>query len=219
MSLDGVSNSCVGADVNNVTEIWPEFTTIDNGRGEGQATVAWDIPIADTNPISIVVHNTPAQVRAGLSGAGPKALCVDLEESQYHWASDGYASTGSAGEMPELVYGYLKGTSRGSTYVLLKLTNLEAGKVYPSHVHTTPCDVVAGGPGGPHYVRDITCVGNEGGPGCPATADTELWPGPALAGDDWWDFFGLSPRWPTSRPMSGATSRELVHNPSSCTTA
>ena len=65
----------------------------------------------------------------------------------------------------------------GTTTANLLWTGLRANFKYPSHIHAARCTEVSNG--GPHYVRDISCIGNEGNSaeGCTATADTEFWTG------------------------------------------
>ena len=67
--------------------------------------------------------------------------------------------------------------SNGNTVAKLTWKGLRPNFKYPSHVHATRCTEVSNG--GPHYVRDIECVGSEGnaGVGCQATAETEFWTG------------------------------------------
>ena len=63
-------------------------------------------------------------------------------------------------------------TEEGSTEIKVNWQKLRDEFTYPSHVHAEPCTVVDNG--GPHYVRDIACVNNEGGSGCPATVRTRV---------------------------------------------
>ena len=80
---------------------------------------------------------------------------------------------------PSLVprrYFTMKRKGDGTTSAWWKWKDLRRGFTYPSHVHSTPCDPKGENPfnGGPHYVRDIACVRNEGGSGCPATVRTRV---------------------------------------------
>lgn len=53
----------------------------------------------------------------------------------------------------------------GRTFVVARLTGLDANMTYPTHVHNTPCS--AEPPGGSHYQHEI---------GGPVDAVNEIWP-------------------------------------------
>jgi hypothetical protein len=156
-----------GCEVNNVTEIWPGFTTDANGRGVGLGSVAWQPSWRDLRNLSIVVHDTPNN---GGSGAGPKMLCADLEFSRTAWGAVTYTNETTPGVSPSLRYGVMVRRFSGSTTAFLSWRGLRDNFKYPSHVHASACDF---NNGGPHYVRDIECLGG----GCEVSAETEFWTG------------------------------------------
>mmetsp|Transcript_7023 Transcript_7023/g.22169 ORF Transcript_7023/g.22169 Transcript_7023/m.22169 type:complete len:382 (+) Transcript_7023:84-1229(+) len=178
----GCANSCTEFNSPG-QEMW--FTgTVDStsGRLVEETTATWFIPEhveffdgceQDIGDLSIVIHDTPA----ASSGSGAKMLCVDLEIEDQTKGVKGYANipTGEDDE-PKLKKMTMTRTEEGSTEIKVNWQKLRDEFTYPSHVHAEPCTVVDNG--GPHYVRDIACVNNEGGSGCPATAETEFWSGP-----------------------------------------
>merc|ERR1712188_11840 len=135
--------------------------------------------------LSIVLHDTPNN---GGSGSCPKMLCADLDVTNFAFGELGYANEGTNADgsgtyTPELLYaksernlrfgGYWE-NPKSFTKVSGVVYNMLPSFTYPAHVHAEPC---AAANGGPHYVRDISCIGKEGntGVGCEATADTEFW--------------------------------------------
>ena len=106
-------------------------------------------------------------------------LCVDLPFDRKTVGEIGYLTEGITCDdrsgTVELRKATMKRNEDGTTTLNIKWRGLRPNFKYPSHVHATRCTEVSNG--GPHYVRDIGCVGNEGGVGCPATADTEFWAG------------------------------------------
>jgi hypothetical protein len=175
---DEGNNSCVATFPGN--ELWFGGTTDASGRLVVQNTADWFIPRRDgtqrAKNLSIVIHDTPNN---GGAGAGPKMLCVDLPLDRKTVGEIGFVTSGltedDRSESVVLKKARIKRNADGSTTATLKWKGLRPNFKYPSHIHAARCTEVSNG--GPHYVRDIDCIGNEGGEGCPATAETEFWVG------------------------------------------
>ena len=97
-------------------------------------------------------------------------LCADLEFSRTAWGSVTYTNETTPGVSPSLRYGVMVRRFSGSTTAFLSWRGLRDNFKYPSHVHASACDF---NNGGPHYVRDIECLGG----GCEVSAETEFWTG------------------------------------------
>jgi hypothetical protein len=52
----------------------------------------------------------------------------------------------------------------GESEIKLVVANLKSGSYYPAYLHGLPCIAALGS--SPRYMRDVACVGNEGGFGC-----------------------------------------------------
>ena len=181
--VDG-ANSCAATSPG--TELWFSGTTDAKGRLVVQESADFFIPRnaqdgQRARDLSIVIHDTPNN---GGSGAGPKMLCVDLPFGRATEGTVSYVTPNTTNDAADDVSGTLDlkraritRSDDGSTTARLQWTGLTPNFKYPSHVHAAPCTEVSNG--GPHYVRDIGCIGTEGnaGVGCQATAETEFWSG------------------------------------------
>lgn len=138
-------------------EIWPSFTTDENGNGEASMVVTHRVR---EDAQSVVVHNPEAD--------NAKLLCANLRyDFGVRWTSSGTFLPYAAAEA---IDNTISGTveifrTNGSTGMVTAVTGLGAGQSYAAHVHELPCEVSqAGG----HYKID------------PAIDDTvesnEIWP-------------------------------------------
>jgi len=164
------------------TELWTSGTTDASGRLVIQGSAEWSIPRNQSgqraSDLSIVIHDTPNN---GGSGAGPKMLCVDLAFDRTTRGVITYVTPNltddDRSESVQLRKAYIKRNANGSTIARLGWSGLRPNFKYPSHIHAARCSEVSNG--GPHYVRDIDCIGSEGDAsvGCVATTETEFWSG------------------------------------------
>lgn len=164
------------------TELWTSGTTDASGRLVVQGSAEWDVPRNGpgqrASDLSIVIHDTPNN---GGSGAGPKMFCVDLTFDRTTQGAITYVTPNltddDRSDSVRLRKAYIRRSPDGSTTARLSWTGLRPDFKYPSHIHASRCSEVSNG--GPHYVRDIDCIGSEGNAaaGCVATADTEFWSG------------------------------------------
>ncbi len=160
------------------TELFLSGTSDASGRLAVQGFSTGYIPPNDGNgqrarDLSIVIHDTPNAT----SGAGPKMLCIDLAPRRVTLARRGYVNPTPDGLRTIFAGGFMNRAEDGSTATSVRFFGLRPEFTYPSHVHASPCTGVSNG--GPHYVRDVACLGSEGDAsvGCEATADTEFWSG------------------------------------------
>ena len=179
LNEDG-SNSCVATFPGN--ELFVSGTTDQNGRLVVESSADWWIPRRvpgqQASDLSYVIHDTPNN---GGSGAGPKMLCVDLDftrttRGEISYLTENLTDDYQPGKI-KLKKAKMFRSPNGTTKVDLSWSGLRPNFQYPSHVHASRCTEVSNG--GPHYVRDVECVGSEGNSsvGCVATAETEFWSG------------------------------------------
>jgi len=164
------------------TELWTSGTTDASGRLVVQGAADWGVPRNTSgqkaSDLSIVIHDTPNN---NGSGAGPKMLCVDLSFDRTTRGVISYVTPSLTDDDRSDTVRLRKATMRrnanGTTTARLKWSGLRPNFKYPSHIHAARCTEVSNG--GPHYVRDIDCIGSEGNSaaGCVATAETEFWSG------------------------------------------
>jgi len=170
------------------TELWTSGTTDASGRLVVQGSADWGIPRSEpgqsASDLSIVIHDTPNN---GGAGAGPKMLCVDLDFGRTTRGVISYVTSGLTDDdrsgSVSLNQAQIKRNADGTTTARLIWSGLRPDFKYPSHIHAARCTEVSNG--GPHYVRDIECVGSEGNSavGCQATAETEFWSGGTSTSD------------------------------------
>jgi hypothetical protein len=179
LNSDG-TNSCVATFPGN--ELWVGGTTDSTGRLVVQSSADWSIPYRSrgqkASKLSIIIHDTPNN---GGSGAGPKMLCVDLSFDRTTKGRIGYVTPDLTDDdrssSVHLRKAKIIRRANGKTTAQISWRGLRPDFKYPSHIHAARCTEVSNG--GPHYVRDIECIDNEGNSaeGCEATADTEFWTG------------------------------------------
>jgi len=202
LNEDG-TNSCVGTFPGNALEF--SGTTDASGRLVVQSTADWGIPwYADkqwAKDLSIVIYDTPNN-GVSILADGPKMLCVDLDFRRRTWGEISYVNSFPFSDTVKLIKATLARSKKGTTTAHVIWSGLRPDFKYPSHIHAAPCTEVSNG--GPHYVRDIGCVGNEGGAGCPATAETEFWVGFTT------NHRGKARVWTTIRHLARAGALSLV---------
>jgi hypothetical protein len=179
LNRDG-TNSCTATFPGN--ELWVGGTTDASGRLAVQSTADWWIPLRTRGQkaknLSFIIHDTPNN---GGSGAGPKMLCVDLNFERVTRGHLSYVTEGltddDRSDTVRVRRAQIIRKNNGTTIAKLSWSGLRPKFKYPSHIHAARCTEVSNG--GPHYVQDIACVGNEGNTdeGCEATAETEFWVG------------------------------------------
>lgn len=138
-----------------VNELWPTFTTDEEGVGQASLTVDHRVR-GDAQ--SVVVHDPNSNSRLACA-----TLSFDpVDVAEY----DGtFAPFAAADEIDEEISGTAHMEVRASgTTVEVEVEGLLPDETYMSHVHEYPCEVADAGA---HYQRE---------PGGPVDADNELWP-------------------------------------------
>ena len=138
-------------------EIWPSFTTDENGNGEAEVSGSH---VVRQDAQSVVIHDPESD--------NAKMLCADLRfDFGVRWASSGTFSPYAAAEaVDNTISGSVElFRTNGGTGMLTNVNGLAVGESYVSHVHEQPCEVtLAGG----HYKIDPSVDG--------AVESNELWP-------------------------------------------
>lgn len=153
-------------DTQEANEIWPVFTTDENGNGRGSVTANH---LARMDAQSIVVHD-PEMANAKMACAN--LWVPPLEMTELHRSGD-MAPFAAAEAIDQNIAGTARMvTSAAGSTVTLSLQGLDPAEEYRAHVHALPCEVNdAGG----HYKLDPTVVD---------TVDTnELWPDVTVEAD------------------------------------
>lgn len=122
-------------------EIWPSFTSDEDGIGRGSVTAAH---LARGDALSVVIH----------APAGAKMACADLmvdDGGTYSTAGTVAPFAGAIAADMTITGSATMTVDAGSTTVSMSLTGLDPAATYVSHVHNLPCEVLdAGG----HYMID-----------------------------------------------------------------
>ena len=135
-------------------EIWPAFTTDDDGLGEGSDDVQH---VARPDAMAIVLHDTD----------GTKLACADLEGAVVPYETNGNFLVTATGL--ERGYGIVGNASLvrtldGDTSVVATVSGLDPNTTFMAHVHREPCRTG----GGAHYKIDDS-ISEE-------IRENEIWP-------------------------------------------
>jgi hypothetical protein len=146
-------------------EIWPVFTSDENGVGQGAITVDHS---ARPDAQSLVIHDP--------ENGNAKMACADLvvpASGESLVRSGTLAPFAAAETMDENIAGTASlTTSATGTQVIMSVSGLDINEAYQSHVHQYPCSLNdAGG----HYKIDPTIQTTE--------ENNEIWPTLTVAGD------------------------------------
>lgn len=145
-------------------------TTVDNTNyNEASVEVTWPvhIPADHTGSLSVVMYDPLNSV---------PMVCADLRQDR---TMEGliYRIFEDRIDTVPVIDSSLRRDERGFTELSMRAANLRPSFTYHAFVHSLPCVPLSSSAqpsGGDRFMRDISCYGNIGSPGCEAVASNQM---------------------------------------------